>query len=159
MSPLDGGLVGLQIYTRNINIDIDEKHSIPILKCLPAWRAFYTLQNNFDVTPGQSQLGNFACIMLWEVWHFSSGIVVNNEMKRPIPGEEPASNHFRGGHGEGGEEGQAPVGVGHLQPEEGVLLLAGEVACQEWGDSWQQKIRIIQPTTVQNSELNFNLNE
>ena len=60
------------------------------------------------------------------------------------PGEEPASNEFRGGHGENGEEGEAPVDVGHLQPEEGVLLLlVGEEACQEGGDSWPQKIRII----------------
>lgn len=57
------------------------------------------------------------------------------------PGEEPASNKFGGGHGENGEEGEAPVDVGHLQPEEGVLLLlVGEEACQEGGDSWPQKI-------------------
>ena len=61
------------------------------------------------------------------------------------PGEEPTSNEFRGGHGENGEEGEAPVDVGHLQPEEGVLLLVvlllvGEEACQEGGDSWPQKI-------------------
>ena len=60
-----------------------------------------------------------------------------------LPGEKPACNQFRGGHGEGSEEGQAPGGVGHLQPEKGVLLLAGEEARQEGGDSWQQKLRII----------------
>lgn len=57
------------------------------------------------------------------------------------PGEEPASNEFGGGHGENGEEGEAPVDVGHLQPEEGVLLLlVGEEPCQEGGDSWPEKI-------------------
>ena len=59
---------------------------------------------------------------------------------KALPGEKPACNQFRSGHGEGGEEGQAPGGVGHLQPEKGVLLLAGEEARQEGRDSWQQKL-------------------